>query len=259
MNNRVYAVTAGGLGDTIYNYLSPAFDTSYFAALKAADPECRTKLYVWSNNAQSGQLATCDPSIDEIELNVFSTNWHQLTLADAGGYRRLSGNEKATLAPAAQAIRLDAAETEVAEGIKAGGPFVVIHPSAGDGMRSWGPRVDLKAVIDLVCDKGYVAVLVGSGGSFEYARAGFHNLLDAHSCRLHAHLAACANRFVGSISAYSVAATAFGVKSLLFGPGAMRALVYRGPGPFEHYRQAGADVRFWGETPGPLDYLSEWL
>lgn len=255
MSKCIYTVTAGGLGDTIYNYLSPNFDTSYFASIKKYDHSCLTKVYVWSSNSQSAELLLHDPNIDHVEFHAFNSNWYEITLSLSSGYRTLTAEEKNYLINP-PVIHLDQEESSIAKQIENNGPFVVIHPFAGTGEKSWSGNIDILNVINILKKCHFQIVLVG-GSSIRHGENRFieesisledeqvHNLINKYSSRLHAYLSNHANIFIGSVSAYSVAAAAGGVKSLLFGPEHSQKELLFGSGPFELFRKNSTAILPW--------------
>lgn len=123
-------------------------------------------------------------------------------------------------------------ENEIIEKIKLYGPYVAIHPFAGEDFRAWDKIINLKELIQNLKKRGYNSILLGGDHFreakikeqrknreefFDYNQDGFFNFIN-RGVRLCFAAVNNAKYFIGSSSAYTTAAWCLDKKSLSIVP-----------------------------------------
>lgn len=213
----------GGLGDLLLGYLMPGSESGYLAELKAAEPSAFVRCAIMSTASNGADFFSECPWFDEIIFADWDGEWRGFRDRALTGYSRIESAVRTWRQPP---IFLKADET----GFKA--PYVVLHPFAGTPNRDWrGKVIDIKRLIDALCDAGLQVVLLGGNSlrrqgrqapvstalteQFDYERSGLTNLINRASVRLQAYLTTRASCFIGTLSSYHCAALAVGIPAFV--------------------------------------------
>lgn len=224
---------AGGLGDILLKYLLPG-DCGYIADLRRGEPDAKVRGHVMSTNPHSAVFAA--GLFDEMRVETWDGDYR--AFLDRSGGRRIEQSRYRWVRPE---IALTTQERKLADGL---GSFVAVHPFAGTANRAWADRLDLERMVDVLCDAGLTVVMLGGSSVrtagkgkvtvehlndvFTMERPGLVNLVNRYGVRLQAHLAARAQRFIGSFSCYHCAAFACDVPSLVLAPADFRGFFSAG-------------------------------
>jgi hypothetical protein len=258
---RIALEAGGGLGDILMWYFEPGFDAGYLQDIKERYPDTFVRLTLCSTNPHSKSFFEGHPHIDEVVWQPFVAGYEQV-YAD---YRQdclplRTAFDLAKLTYAHPAIHLDVSERDWAKEIASDGPFIALHPFAGDGCRSWLGHVDVQRAIDVLCNAGHRVLLLGGSSTrhehgavwnldeaFSYERLGLINLINRASVRLQADLVLRAQAVVGSLSAYLSLAASLGARMLLVTDGYYRGWFAGQAGVFGKMVRAGAEIVYWDE------------
>jgi ADP-heptose:LPS heptosyltransferase len=268
-----YTYTCGGLGDILFNYFNENYDAGYFADIKRHHPNLTIRVSICSVNSNSQDFFTYNPHIDQIKFAPF--------IGDHVATERILNNDASHIHALGLSnfiyqkplIYLDDEEQKVAtEMVKE--PFVCIHPFAGTPERAWTGKIDLKLVVDMVCDQGMRVVVVGGNHkrtdptqwkdvveSFNYTKSNLYNLVNQHSVRLHAYLVSKSAKFIGTQSAYCVVAHFHDVPSLIFTDYQYKKeYCENGLGIFgKLYNSKLSDIHFWQKTKNVKNIINEFI
>lgn len=250
--SKTYLLTyGGGFGDVLLSYL--ILETGYIKALKEREPDCKIRVAIMSHNPVSRSIFEHHPLIDEILYEDWNENRKKeffrqtsegcVTIESPGlvenfglvpGSVQCCASTKSTelhlmlkdLTYEQPTIYLIPEEQKIADDIVSCGKFVAFHPFGGYLPRSWQGKVDIKKVIDDLCDVGVRVILLGGSSDritdhkqrlieeFDYERPGLVNLVNKHSMMLHSYVCSKADKFIGTMSCYNCVAVAYKIPIL---------------------------------------------
>ena len=177
---------------------------------------------------------TCKFSKELFEYNPFFSKIHLVDFREdiKIDFPTIKINNYKKISNKVMPVFLSEEESKIIENIKNLGPYIAIHPFAGEDFRAWDKRIDLKNLIKKLKEKGYNVILLGGNHFreakiieqrenreelFEYEQEGFYNFTN-HGVRLCFAAVNNSAYFIGSSSAYSTAAWCLGKKSLSIVP-----------------------------------------
>jgi ADP-heptose:LPS heptosyltransferase len=160
----------GGFGDVAWSYL---FNENWqrLEAFKKENPNCKLKAIIISYNIQSLELMRFNPAIDEIDFRA--PNWEQrdrnMPIIDiatqyAYGYTQCTKLEGfSSLPKRPQKIYLNLrTEASLVDYIQKQGPYIVLHPFAGDKSRAVAGEKEYKVITKYITDElKYNVVILG--------------------------------------------------------------------------------------------------
>ena len=243
MNKTYLLIYGGGFGDVILSYLM--LEAGYIKALKEREPNCKIRVAIMSHNPGAHKIFEHWLLVDEILFKEWDNNPAEFfryasegcTLIGSPGSSQCCDSSRRWVQELCPVLKdfnyeqpplyLSPEEQRIANDIISGGNFVAFHPFGGYQPRSWQGKVDIKTVIDNLCDAGIRVVLLGGSSDrivghtqrlieqFEYERPGLVNLVNRHSIMLHSYICSKADRFIGAMSCFSCVAVAHKIPSLL--------------------------------------------
>ena len=286
MNNTYLLTYGGGFGDVILSYLM--LETGYIKALKEREPDCKIRVAIMSHNPASPFIFEYNLLIDEILYRDWDNNPKEffkqvsegcITIGSPGSSQCCDSSRcwthelHATLKDLTYEqplIYLTPEEQKIADDIIAGGSFVAFHPFGGHPPRSWQGKVDIKKVIDELCNAGVRVVLLGGSSDrivvhkqklieqFDYERPGLVNLVNKHSMMLHSYVCSKAVKFVGTMSCYNCVAVAYKIPILFITQQEEDEFFMNSPinkqwaGITNLLKKSKAQVYFFGKLPTDL-------
>ena len=239
-NKNFYLSSGGGLGDLMDNYLGRVVEWGYLEEVKKAHPDCKIKVVLCIHNEQSRTFLEANPYIDELIWCPYRHDGTPVYEMHRGDYQDLSVLKlRRNFTYKVPEIHLTQEDKDVVDPIISDGPYVFMHPFAGETRRSWPDHYDIKTIIDALCNLGKRVVVVG--GSYErtaylnsvigqdlsigqmeevldYERDGLVNLVGKCNSRIAAYLCQKAERFIGTHSCYILVAWRTNIPALCIAP-----------------------------------------
>jgi hypothetical protein len=275
MANRIYTGMSGGLGDIINYILEPGADFGYFGSLP---PGTARIVIVWCVTSSAFELLANHPHIESFQFHDHNPpRWEQRTAAigEALHASRLTAADKAAMTWTQPTFKLNDEEAVIAKGIIDAGPFVTLHPFAGDPLRDFKTNnLSPEYCAEVMCKAGIHVVLLGgksrrwAHGSvyeskrddFDFTHDFFTDLRDVGTTRLHTHLVGKSRAFIGSTSAYNCAAHQYGVPTLAFTMPLNRTFIEKDQnGIFALMRERKTETYYFDRMPSdPYGIVTEF-
>ena len=233
MSNNYFIHLSGGLGDILQGYLTKPIRKGlcsgfgYLKQIKNQEPDCKVKLIIHPIQEIAKQLFETHPLIDEIT----QLGWHNpchvcgRMQQEAGqGYIGLGqhGKDNGWTHRPWKKIFLTDKDKETTEQIINDGPYVAIHPFAGDNPRTTVPINQWPSIIDnIIKHTGYNVVVLGASHvrkynpkrlmprdeKFVYQRDKLFNLVNKVNIRCSVELAQKSSTLIATNSALLCAAS----------------------------------------------------
>lgn len=244
MDKKYILMYGGGFGDVLLNYLM--LEAGYLESLKEKEPDCKIVVAIMSHNISSRSIFENHPLIDKIIYkecdNMYSKFFHEMskdyTIIKAHGSLQYGFSIQTqreyilldNLIYKQPSFYLTDKEKMTADNILSMKNFTVIHPFAGEESRSFKNKLDLRKIIDNLCNSGTTVVLLGGSSDrtiinscrlteeFDYERDKLVNLINKHSAALQSYICSNATNFIGTMSCFSCVAEACKIPSMVFGP-----------------------------------------
>jgi ADP-heptose:LPS heptosyltransferase len=230
---RFYLEKSGGLGDVFWSYYlhDNSCQKSYHNLLKTVKksfPDSHVTFLSCTDNRQVAEFLSNNPLINQTIILPMSEykkyNWQSYL------QNKIPILEYVTAQPVppSKEFWLSPEEIKFAKDVASAGKFITIHPFGGSTDRTMVRKdFSLKELISTIIDLGYYVILVGGNDNyndchykqeFTYLNQKCINLINQFSCRLHAHFTAHSDAFIGVSSCFSVIATIFKIRSLIYYP-----------------------------------------
>lgn len=205
-NQKYYIHCAGGLGDHLVCYFTGRYQKTgfgYLEQLKKEQPHSEVKLITHAVQDQIFQFFRYHPLLSDIEV----LRWHNPNMKcrtekqEAQGYQNLIefGTTHNWQRRPNKQIYTDKNDKRIIQEVVRQGPFVVLHPFAGDAIRTPLSPNNYRPIVDLIIDqKHYNVVIIGGSykklrnlnkpqikkEKFPYARPGLINLVNKINSRI---------------------------------------------------------------------------
>jgi hypothetical protein len=221
---------SGGLGDIMWPYV-----TTYYhllEELKRLEPNSHVTYLVCSDNNQVKDFYQTNPYVNTI-IHLPMSAYHNMSWKNKlqNKIDIVEHIKLPTLPPPAKKFWLNPEERSFASNFMSKGKFIALHSSGGTPDRSMHRgNFSLKTLVDVIMELGFNCILLGGSSDTRYKmnqpfscpKPQFTDLRNRFTCRLHAHLTAHANAFIGVSSCYSPIAARFNVPSLIYYPSSLR-------------------------------------
>jgi ADP-heptose:LPS heptosyltransferase len=229
--NKTFMLTlGGGLGDVFWYYLDGHNGWDRLEALKEKYPDSKVKVFSSTHNPQVEELLKYNPHIYKVKEYGWVLDGNSLWRRHKKKYTKVKTLKN--LEKRKNKVYLSDKDNEQINKIISKGPFILIHPFAGERQRMCLEANDFIPIIDSLITKTKLNIVVLGGTytrknknssyqmreSFLYEREGLINLVNKTNARVGAVLASKQHSFVGCWSAYSCASWIYNKPSTIIVP-----------------------------------------
>lgn len=251
-----YLHKSGGLGDCIWAYFK--LYHHLLTELKKNEPNSHVTYVACSNNTQIQEFYKTNKLIDQAFYYPMSDYHHQTWVKHTENKISLLDAIQVPEQPPANQFWLTPEEQQFAQNVLNMGKFVALHPFGGTHERTMNRNdFSINQLITSIINLNYNCIVLGGNDDqrkCNLQKINFNhpkciNIIDKFSCRLHSFFAAHANAFVGVSSCYSVIASLFKVKGLIYYPISLKWWQQGTPPQIgiDGFSQAFRDSGFWAE------------
>jgi ADP-heptose:LPS heptosyltransferase len=231
---KVYLTLGGGLGDVFWTYIEGHNGWQFLKSFKNKYPDGKIKVLAATHNPQVEELLKYHPDITVFKNFGWVLDGTELWKKYKGGFKHLK-DTKDGLSKNRNRIYLSTEDQEKIDEITHAGPFLLIHPFAGEKIRCAIFPDDYKIIIDKLLEETNFNIVVIGGSyirtnkvnrfkmteEFEYSHDRVFNLVNKSNCRVCATLAEHQHSFIGSWSAYSCVSWIYNKPSTIIVPKTM--------------------------------------